>query len=195
MLTGCFKMSSDASALRDTVMKASAGKWDQEIEFGVGALAFKLAHAGLALVDLDPELRAALTAAHSADVGVYRLRDPRKNVDFTAAMSGADKAMTQRGWSRMVTVFKPHEWVAIYVPSDEGSLSDFKVCLVVLNDRELVVAAARSNLQPLMDVAFGHRNKPNSPLTLILSPLHPPQCCYQGRPGSKRYGGRARGEG
>src|SRR5262245_24367343 len=67
-LTGCFRVSSDAQALRDSVMKSASCKWDEQIEIGVGALTLGLARAGLSFVDLDPEARAILSAVRGAEV-------------------------------------------------------------------------------------------------------------------------------
>jgi len=153
-LTGCFRVSSDVGALRDSVMKSAAAEWDQQIEFGVGAITLNLARAGLAFVSLDPEARAALDAVRGAEVGIYKLRDGHGRLKHGALLSAADKAMAGRGWDRVVGVANRHELVAIYVPRDVRSARKVKVCLLTLNHEELVVASARSNLEPLMEIAF-----------------------------------------
>jgi hypothetical protein len=152
--TGCFKMSNDARALRDSVTRSAGAEWNEEIEIGVGALTLNLARFGLSFVDLDPEARTVLSAARSADVGVYRTRTEPKQKDFALMLANADHAMIARGWDRMVTVMEPRELVAVYVPGNIRSTRDVRVCLVVLNGGELVVASARSNLEPLLEMAF-----------------------------------------
>jgi len=153
-LAGCFKVSSDAQALRDCMMKSAAGEWEEEIEVGVGAFTLNLARAGLAFVDLDPEARTILNAVRGAEVGVYRLPKQRRKLDHAAMLAKADKAMANRGWDRVVGVINQSEFVAVYVPNEVRSTRDVKVCVVVLNGREMVVASARSNLAPLMEMAF-----------------------------------------
>ena len=153
-LTGCFKVSSDVGALRDSVMKSAAAQWDEKIEIGVGPITLYLARAGLAFVDLDPEARTALHAVRGAEVGVYKLRAGHKELKRAVILSVADKAMARRGWDRIVGVMNQGEFVAIYVPHDARSTRNVRVCLLTLNGEEMVVASARSNLEPLMEMAF-----------------------------------------
>jgi len=152
--TGCFKINSDARTLRDSVTKSSRARWDEEIEIGVGAITLNLARLGLSFVDLDPEARTMLSAVRGADVGVYRTHSEPGLKEFAAMLADADQAMARRGWDRLVTVSEARELVAVYVPANVRSPSNVKICLVALNGRELVVASARSNLEPLMELAF-----------------------------------------
>src|SRR6266550_4117947 len=147
-VTGCFKVSNDVGALRDSVMKAAHAEREERIEIGVGPLTLNLARAGLAFVDLEPEARTVLHAVRSAEVGVYKLRGERQKLNHASMLSAADKAMAGRGWDRVVGVMNENEFVAIYVPRQAGSTRNVKVCFVVMNRQELVVASARSNLEP-----------------------------------------------
>ena len=160
-LTGCFRVSSDVGALRDSVMKAANAEREERIEIGVGALTLHLARAGLAFVDLDPDARTALHAVRSAEVGVYKLRNKRHPPNPAAMLSAADETMAGRGWDRVVGVLNRHELVAIYVPGNVRSTRNLKVCLVTVNGREMIVASARSNLEPIMELA---RNRVNNHL-------------------------------
>ena len=153
-LTGCFRVSSDVGALRDSVMKAAHAEREERIEIGVGPLTLNLARAGLSFVDLEPEARTALHAVRSAEVGVYKLRNERQRLNHATMLSAADKTMAARGWDRVVGVLNRNELVAIYVPGNVGSTRNLKVCLVTVNGHELIVASARSNLEPLMELAW-----------------------------------------
>jgi len=157
-LTGCFKVSTDMGALRDSVMKAAHAEREERIEFGVGPLTLNLARAGLAFVDLEPEARTALHAVRSAEVGVYKLRNERQQLNHAAMLSAADSTMADRGWDRVVGVMNRRELVAIYVPLQVRSTRNLKVCLVTVNGQELIVASARSNLEPLMEMAWNRAN-------------------------------------
>ena len=157
-LTGCFKVSTDVGALRDSVMKAAHAEREEQIEIGVGPLTLNLTRAGLAFVDLEPEARTALHAVRSAEVGIYKLRNQRQQFNHTAMLSAADKTMADRGWERVVGVMNRHELVAIYVPGKVHSTRNVKVCLVTVNGRELIVASARSNLEPLLELAWDRAN-------------------------------------
>jgi len=152
-LTGCFKVSSDVGAVRDSVTKAAGAKREQRIEIGLGALTLNLARAGLAFVDLEPEARTALHVVRSAEVGVYKLRGGHQQRSHAAMLSAADKTMAERGWDRVVGVMNPRELVAIYLPANAHSTRNVKVCIVAVDGQELVVASARSNLEALMEMA------------------------------------------
>jgi hypothetical protein len=163
-LTGCFRASSDTQALRDSLIKSANAEWDKTVEFGVGGLTLGLVRAGLSFVDLDPEARAALHAAQGADVGVYKRHDTGKQLDHPAMLLAADRAMTGRGWDRMIAVVNPRELVAVYVPDEVVSTGDVKVCFVVVSGSDMVVASARSNLEPLLELAFSHERRLPIPL-------------------------------
>lgn len=157
-------MSSDAEALRNSLMKSAAVEWEQQIEIGLGALTLNLARAGLSFVDLDCNARAALDAVRGADVGIYRLKHAPRSLDHAVLLSSADVAMAGRGWDRFVTVANRHEMVAVYVPKEVRSARNVKVCLVVLDSRQMVVASARSDLDPLLKIAFDRKLLPPIPL-------------------------------
>src|SRR5207249_1368616 len=123
-----------------------------------GPLSLNLARAGLAFVDLEPEARTALNAVRSAEVGVYTLCGERQHLNLAAMLSAADRTMAGRGWDRVVGVMNGRELVAIYVPAQARSTRNMKVCLVTVNGQELVVASARSNLEPLMEIAWNRAN-------------------------------------
>src|SRR3989442_1498319 len=72
-LSGCFKVSPDVGALRDSVIKAAHAEREERIEIGVGPLTLNLARAGLAFVDLEPEAGTPLHVFRSREVGVYKL--------------------------------------------------------------------------------------------------------------------------
>src|SRR6185503_11503215 len=139
-LTGCFRVSSDVGALRDSVMKAAHAEREERIEIGVGPLTLNLARAGLSFVDLDPEVRAALQVVRSAEVGVYKVRNKRQQLSHAAMLSAADETMADRGWDRVVCVMNRHEFVAVYVPGNVRSTRNMKVCFVTVNNHECVVA-------------------------------------------------------
>jgi len=158
-LTGCFKVSSDVRALRDCVAKAAPAERKELIEIGVGPLTLHLARAALAFVDLEPDARTALQIVRGAEVGVYKLRCEQGRLNYAAILSAADKTMAGRGWDRVVGVMNRPALVAVYVPAQLRSARNMKVCLVVVNGRELVVASARSNLEPLLEMAWNHAQR------------------------------------
>jgi len=144
-------MGGDARAVRNTVLKASAAEWSPTIELGVGGGTLGLARLGLAFVGLPKEARAVVNAVRGAEVGVYRLA--RGSVDRAGLLNTTDQGMSERGWERVVGVLSGRELVAVYLPSDLRSGRDVRLCVMVLDGEELVVVAARGNLEPLLKLA------------------------------------------
>jgi len=163
-VTGCFKVSSDVTALRDCVAKAAPAKPDEVVEIGVGPLTLHLARVALAFVDLDADARTALQTVRGAEVGVYKLRCEQPRLNYAAILSAADKTMANRGWDRVVGVMNRPALVAVYVPAEARSARSVKVCLLLVNGNELVVASARSNLEPLVELAWNHAQRTSSGL-------------------------------
>jgi len=64
--------------------------------------------------------------------------------------------MSARGLERVVGLSKERELVAVYCPKRGVSSRDLKCCLVVFEGCDLVVASARGNLEPLLDIARNH---------------------------------------
>ena len=167
--TGCFKVSRDAGTLRDSVINSTSARFEEKIEFGVGALTLGLARFGLSFLELDPEAQTALSAIRGADVGVYEVIGRKRPTNYAKILSSADGAMAARGWDRLVTVIDDGQMVAVFVPKDLRSTRNVRVCLAVLGEREMVVASARSNLEPLLDLALQKSDK--GPITRALIPL------------------------
>jgi len=150
---GYFRLGSETSALRASLMGSVGGRWNKKIAIHAGGLTMGLVRAGSRLFHLPPEPRAAIEALHGAEVGVYKLQQAPLSVDHAAILSAADKAMARRGWDRMVGVAKENELVAVYVPRKGISPGRMRACVMVLHDRDLVVVSARGNLKPLLEIA------------------------------------------
>ena len=154
LLTGCLRLSSDTKNLRNTLTQSLAAGWQKEVELNIGSGTLGAARFGLSFARLEPEARAALRALHGAEVGVYRLAPGRPVVDRAALLTAADGAMAGRGWDRLVGVVNPREFVAIYVPGQLRSPRAVTACVVVLEERQLVIVSARGNLEPLWQLAL-----------------------------------------
>src|SRR5213078_3313269 len=73
-VTGYFRLSSEASALRQSAMDSVGGTWNKKIALHAGVFTTALLRAVSHHVkQLDAEPRAALDALHGAEVGIYRL--------------------------------------------------------------------------------------------------------------------------
>ncbi len=156
-VTGYIRLGRDTRALRDSVLKSSVARWDKKVEVSVGACTLKLVRFGLSFAPLDAEARkvlGALKSVRGAEAGVYKLHDGRSLLDRAAMMAAADDVMAARGWDRMVGVLNRRDLVAIYVPKGARPARNVKVCLLALRGPDLVVASARSNLEPLWELAM-----------------------------------------
>jgi hypothetical protein len=153
-VAGCFRLGSDARALRDSAAKATASKLDRNIELSAGWLPLSLVRAGLSLADLDPVARAALETVRGADVGVYELGRQERPLHSGAVLAAADKMMAKHGLDRVVGVASQAEVVGVYVPAAARSGHGLRVCVLVLEARQLVVVSARANVEPLVELAM-----------------------------------------
>jgi hypothetical protein len=156
-VTGFFRLSRDARCLRNSLTgltESAQVAWNKKIELSFGPLSFQVLRAGLSFAPLPPEARTALRAVRGAEVGIYKLGAGSDRVDSGALLLAADSAMGSRGWDRIVGVTKEHEFVAVYVPRKPAGGAKLQACVAVLNRDQLVVAAGRSDLEPLMELAM-----------------------------------------
>jgi hypothetical protein len=161
-LASYFRLSSASQALRTSVMNSVAGQWHKKFAIHVGWPTMALVRNGSRLFHMPPEPRAALDAVHAAEVGIYNLEGQAGLPDYSSVVRATDKAMAGRGWVRIVGVAQNAEFVAVYIPKKGISLKKMGCCVVVLQDRQLVIASARGNLEPLLAIANG-RLKIGSP--------------------------------
>lgn len=153
-VTGCFDVGRDTEILRSSLLKSLNRPYEKEFELGLGMFTFGLARAGLSFLPVDPEARQALSALRAADVAVYRIKANEAPIDYAAMLAVADKAMAGHSSDRLLTVINNRELVVIYVPTRADSTRNLKVSLLVLNQRQVVIGSASSNLEPLLELAF-----------------------------------------
>ncbi len=152
-VTGYFRLSSETAALRSSLMSAIPGTWNKKITIHVGGITMALLRNGLRFVHLQPEPRAAIEALRGAEVGISELREERVFVERAKVLSAADKAMAVRGWDRVVGVAEKDDLVAVYMPRKGLAVGRMKCCVMVLHGATLVIASARGNIVPLLDLS------------------------------------------
>jgi len=164
-VTGYFRLGSDSSALRSSLMESSPGQWHKKIAVHVGGLTMGVLRTGLRWVKLPAEPRAAIEALRGAEVGIYKLETDPSWLNQEKIVATADKVMRSRGWDRVVGVVKEGDLVLAYIPRRGLSVGSMKCCLMVLHGENLVVGSARGNLRPLMELAWNRLDcsvfKPN----------------------------------
>jgi len=154
-----FYLGSEATALREVAMRAAPGVWNKRFALHVGPITTAAIRAGSRLFHLPPEPRAALSAFHQGEVGVYQLEQGTGSPDRAAVLRAADKTMTSRGWVRVVGVIQPEQLVAIYLPRKSLSAKRIRSCVLVWNERDLVVVSAGGDLEPLLALAGAGNGK------------------------------------
>jgi hypothetical protein len=155
-LPGFLHLGRDAAALRNGLLKTAAREYSPVVEANLGPVTFWAVRTGLGFAPLEPEARMALRAVRAAEVSYSQRRHPGGKLDQATMLADADKAMTARGWERIVGVRDGDDLVAVYVPKNLRSPRDVRFCAAVVGAEELVVAAGRSNLEPLMEIAARH---------------------------------------
>jgi hypothetical protein len=151
--TGCFRVGSETRALRDAGLEFGATASEEQIEFGVGFFTVGLAKFGTKFVDLPPEVKMVLGSVKGAECSVYEITE-RKG-DLGKVLAQADKAMNKRGCERVVGVVADRELVAVYIPRNGTSYRNMSISVLVLNDKQLVCATARGDLEPVIQMALG----------------------------------------
>jgi hypothetical protein len=155
-VASCFRLGSDARALRNELIKSSGVEWRQQIALNAGRLTLGAVRAGLscAKLKLDPEARAALQSLRTAGVGVYQLPSGTPPPDRAAMLAAADSTMTARGWERVVGVMDGQDLVTVYLPEKNVSVHRLKCCVMVFDGEEMVLVFAQGNLEPLLKYAL-----------------------------------------
>ena len=149
-VTSYFRLSSDTRALRNGLVESSGVDWHQKIALNVGGLTLGAARGGLSFVHLDERARAALQTVRGVEVGIYGLSANEESPDRAAMLKAADKAMNARGWQRVVGVMAEDALVALYVPEKNTTMQRLNCCVMVFDGRQMVLASARTNPQPLV---------------------------------------------
>ena len=150
----CFLLSPEGRTLRDRVIPAVSATCDQAIEVHARPFLVSLCRPLLNWIEMDPEARTAMRALRGAEVGVYQLSRQAQPTAQTATLRAADQVMTERGWTRVVGVQKPHSLVAVYAPATPRSPRNLKLRVLVLHEKQLVLVSARGDLEALVELAW-----------------------------------------
>ena len=152
LVWSCLRTGSDATALRQAATQASGIKWERQVELSAGRIPVALARFGLNFAPLDPTARQALSVVRSAEVAVFDAPERHPESERATILQEADATMKKRGWERIVSVLQDDAVVAIYTPQSASSHDDLTLCVLVLSDDKLVVASARANPAPLLEL-------------------------------------------
>ncbi len=152
-ITGYFRLSSETQALRGSLMNSVPGEWHKKFAVHAGYITMALVRNLSHHFRMPAEPRAAIEALRGAEVGVYELQGEPIAAEPGQVLQASDKALRARGWERFVGVVQGEQLVAIYLPRKGLSSSHISCCLMVLHERQLVVASVRGNAEPLLELA------------------------------------------
>jgi len=153
----------ETTVLRQSVLSSVNGGYHRRVALNVGAFTCGLVRLGTHALKLPPEARAALAAVQGADVAVYQMDREPTCAAQSAALAKADRAMSARGWERVVGVRQPNTLVAIYCPRGQGSPTRLRCAVLCWDGRDLVLVSARANAEPLLEIAQRHLDLHHAP--------------------------------
>jgi hypothetical protein len=152
-VTSYLRLGADTAALRDAAQETSRAEWRKIIAVNIGDATCLLARAGLSFAKIPEEPCAAIRALRACEVGVFESCGAN-SPDRGAMLTQADKAMSRRGWERVVGVMDGKDLVAVYVPRTMASPKRVRACILVLDGRQMVVVSAKGNLEPVIELAL-----------------------------------------
>lgn len=144
----------DAAALRRHVMAATHADWNTKIQVSVGSLTLGAIRSGMWFArgeDIEAA-RLALRSVNHASVGVYELASKEIKVSPTQMLADTDRAMRDRGWTRLIGVQDNNENVLIYTEDDASPDGPLSLCLAVVNGKELVVVSTAIDPDALQEL-------------------------------------------
>lgn len=148
----------EVRAIREIALKSAPGTWERQVEFGIGRIPVWLAKAGLSFANLEPGVRAGVSAFQFGDVAVFERAGGKKEGESTAAetLDKVRNEMERRGWETVVQVQETDEVVGVFMPRTAAGGSTVQACVFVLDGSDMVIVSARANLAPIMDFALAH---------------------------------------
>jgi len=149
-----FKPPSDMSELRTELRTCLDASSLSSVEISLPTWVATLGRVGASLADLDPEVKAALQTVAGGQIGVYELAERPSGSNALAMLRLADQHLEQEGWTRVVTVREEDALVAVYgLESSMRPGKTIEVFVIVLDERELVIASASGYAEPLFELA------------------------------------------
>lgn len=151
-------LDSDVRTLRRHVMAATDAEWCTRAQVSVGRMTLGAIGQGLRFVDHKDmaDARLALRAVKHASVGVYERTSREANWSREELFMKTDRAMQQRGWSRLVGVADRNETVLVYVADDFDKDEPVELCVAVVSGKEMVVASTTIDARALGELVAKH---------------------------------------
>jgi hypothetical protein len=155
--TGCFRVGSDTSALRDVALDSGFRTADEKIEIGVGFFTVGLARLVTRFVEVPPEAHLALSALRHAECSVYKVKGREESL--ATILTRADAAMEKQHCERLVGVLEKDSLVAVYVPRGATGGRYLQASVMVLTRDQLVCVSAKAHAEDLIELAMSKINE------------------------------------
>ncbi len=146
---GFVRPGAEVGSLKRSVESAVPGGVKTRVCVNIGAGTCALTRLGIVLAPLPPEAKSAIGAARGADVSVCELEKTCGQKELRTVLAAADARMNGRGWDRVVGVMEPGQLVAVYCPRKGMTLGKTRVCVLVVDKKDVVLVCARANLESL----------------------------------------------
>jgi len=146
----------DAALLSREITRATGEDWKTTIQISLGRASFAALRGGFSFAQSAEiiEARDASATLRQASVGVYQRRNGSGDYSSAELLASADKRMQKRGWTRIVGVADGKDTVMVYVPNNAEEFD--RLCVAVVNVREMVVVSATIKPAALMDLVERH---------------------------------------
>ena len=155
-VAGYFFLGNEAASLRKVVVAQAGGHCHKKFAVRLGWITTGLIRYGTHFANLPPEPRAAIDTLRRVEVGVYKLDDLDDQFAPGNILAQTDLAMKKRNWERIVGVIHERQLVGIYAPVKGVGRANIECAVLVLNGRDLVIAAGSANPLPLLELASKH---------------------------------------
>lgn len=116
------------------------------VKAGSGAL--WLGSWAVQFTDAPAEVKTALKTVRGVDFAVYGLNKAPGSRELDILVKEMDRRMEKQGWERAVLTRQTGNVVAIYNKANLRRADDLRVCVLVVDDRGMVMASARADLGP-----------------------------------------------
>lgn len=139
----------DVRQLRRLALSHLSGDWHKQVELRVGGAICSVGQFAAAIAGAPAEAQVALGCLDSAEVSVHHC-DSSAAGDASAGplLAAAVTEMRERGWDPVVTVRDHGDTVAVFTRDD--GIEHLRVCVLVLDGRDLVIATCRARPAPLL---------------------------------------------
>ena len=160
VLPGCLWAPLRAQIRLDLERQLPGASFDKEFEISLGPVSLAFARMVTRLVPDAHDASGYLKNVRKIEVAVYNAHQ-MPPVDQVKMPERMQSMIEKDGWETAIRVREENEIVWVMYRTDDESVKN--VCVVVLNDDELVMVRAEGNLEQLVALALEQNDMPSIP--------------------------------